>query len=76
MDSFYNGDLRFRIKNILDNFNEQPENLKDEQLLPRKSFDDNLDSPYIIDVLEEAFFYHSEDERDHDFAELWIQIKR
>jgi hypothetical protein len=75
MNTFYNGDLQSRAKNILDNFREEPDNLNNKSLMPAKAHDSNLDAPYIIDILDDAFFYHNEDERDHDLSELWKQIK-
>ncbi len=74
MRMFYNDELRVNLKKILNNFKDEPDNLNDELLMPRANEDIGLDQPYIIDVLEEAFFYTCQHERDHDLAELWIQI--
>lgn len=58
---FNNGDLRWDIEKIK-NF--------DAPITVSKSYDDNLDYPFGLDVEDTSYWYAEQKERDEDFRSL------
>lgn len=60
---FNNGDLKFDIEKILS---------FDLPITIAKSFDDNLDYPYGLDVEDSTYWYANLVDRDNDFNNLKV----
>jgi len=61
INKFHNGDLSFDIEKI-ESF--------DVPITVSKSFDNNLDYPFGIDVEDTSYWYPEQKERDEDFQKL------
>jgi len=65
--TFNNGDLNWDIEKI-ESF--------DVPITVSKSFDNNLDNPYALDVEDTSYWYAEQTERDEDFETLKSIVPR